>query len=60
VSSEGFSTTVLPTASAAANPREVRMPGMFHGLITLTTPSGQRVAVMNLPCSLGRTSPIDW
>ena len=58
VSSDGFRTTVLPTASAAAKPREVRMPGMFHGEMTLTTPKGKRVAIMNLWCSDGSTSPM--
>ena len=40
VSSEGFSTTVLPTARATASPREESRRGKFQGEITATTPNG--------------------
>ena len=40
VSSAGLSTTVLPAASAGANPQPAMGIGKFHGTITPTTPSG--------------------
>ena len=50
---------VLPAASGKAKPRDDRMQGKFHGLITATTPIGRRTARETLPCSDGSTSPID-
>ena len=49
VSSDGFSTTVLPTASATAKPRDDKISGKFHGEITETTPSGSRTTRLSLP-----------
>ena len=40
VSSAGLSTTVLPAASAGANPQPAMGIGKFQGTITPTTPSG--------------------
>ena len=40
VSSAGLTTTVLPAASAGANPQAAIAMGKFHGTITPTTPSG--------------------
>jgi hypothetical protein len=44
VSSEGFTTTVLPQARAGATFQVKRSSGRFHGTITATTPSGARTA----------------
>ena len=49
VSSDGLSTTALPTASATAKPRDERISGKFHGEITDTTPSGSRMTSESLP-----------
>ncbi len=40
VSSAGLSTTVLPAASAGANPQPAMVIGKFQGTMTPTTPSG--------------------
>ena len=40
VNSEGFSTTVLPAASAGASFHAVRSRGEFHGVMAAMTPSG--------------------
>jgi hypothetical protein len=40
VNSDGFSTTVLPAASAGASFQAVSISGEFHGVIATTTPSG--------------------
>ena len=40
VSSAGLTTTVLPAASAGANPQAAIAMGKFHGTMTPTTPSG--------------------
>ena len=42
VSSAGFSTTVLPAASAGASFQEAIVSGKFHGVIRPTTPSDSR------------------
>jgi hypothetical protein len=41
-SGDGFSTTVQPAASAAPTLARSSSTGMFHGVITDTTPSGSR------------------
>ena len=56
VSSAGFSTTVLPAASAGASFHEAIASGKFHGVISPTTPSGSR-NVMATPPSTGIVSP---
>ncbi len=42
VSSLGFSTTVLPAASAGPIFHEQNISGKFHGTICPTTPNGSR------------------
>ena len=42
----GFRMTALPRASAGATARTERICGKFHGLITPTTPSGTRLAML--------------
>jgi len=42
VSSDGFSTTVLPAASAGPIFQLVNISGKFHGTICPTTPIGLR------------------
>ena len=42
VSSDGFSTTVLPAASAGPIFQLVNISGKFHGTIWPTTPIGSR------------------
>jgi hypothetical protein len=44
VSSEGFTTTVLPQASAGPTFHVISSSGRFHGQITATTPLGRRIA----------------
>ena len=44
VSSDGFTTTVLPHASAGAIFQVSNNNGRFHGTITATTPSGLPMA----------------
>ena len=44
VSSEGFTTTVFPQASAGPTFQVIRSSGRFHGQITATTPFGTRIA----------------
>ena len=44
VSSEGFTTTVLPQASAGATFQVISSSGRFQGQITATTPFGTRIA----------------
>lgn len=60
VSSDGFSTIALPTASAVAKPRDDKINGKFHGEITDTTPSGSRTTSDSLPWSDGKISPVTW
>ncbi len=56
VSSAGFSTTVLPAASAGASFQEAIASGKFHGVIRPTTPSGSRT-VNAWPPATGIVSP---
>ena len=44
VSSEGFTTTVLPQARAGATFHVISSIGRFHGHTTATTPFGTRIA----------------
>jgi len=44
VSSEGFTTTALPQASAGPTFQVISRKGAFHGQITPTTPTGRRSA----------------
>ncbi len=53
--SAGFSTTVLPKASAGAIFQAGMAMGKFHGQIRPTTPSGSRVSITSTP---GRTDVI--
>ena len=55
--SDGFSTTVLPSASGAAIERAERMSAAFHGAIAPTTPTGRRTPIAKAPVSDGITSP---
>ena len=43
VNSAGFSTTVLPVASAGASFQDSSMNGVFHGVIRPATPIGLRL-----------------
>ena len=52
VCASGLRMTALPRASAGATARIERISGKFHGLITPTTPSGTRLAMLCLPASL--------
>ena len=56
VISAGLSTTVLPAASAGANPQPAIGIGKFQGTITDTTPSGSR-NVMSTPPATGICRP---
>ena len=56
MSSAGFSTTVLPAASAGASFHEAIVSGKFHGVISPTTPSGSRT-VKAWPPATGIVSP---
>ena len=56
VSSAGFSTTVLPAASAGAIFHDAIVSGKFQGTIRPTTPSGSR-KVMSTPPATGIVSP---
>jgi hypothetical protein len=56
VSSAGFSTTVLPAASAGAKPHDAIGIGKFHGTMTPMTPSGSR-KVMSMPPATGIWRP---
>jgi hypothetical protein len=56
VSPAGFSTTVLPAASAGASFQEAMVSGKFHGTISPTTPSGSR-KVRSTPPATGMVSP---
>ncbi len=48
-SSDGFSTTVLPSASGAAIERADRISAAFHGAIAPTTPTGRRRPIASVP-----------
>jgi hypothetical protein len=56
VSAAGFSTTVLPAASAGATFQDAMTSGKFHGTIRPTTPSGSR-NVMSTPPATGIVWP---
>ena len=56
VSAAGFSTTVLPAASAGATFQEAIRSGKFQGTISPTTPSGSR-KVMSTPPATGIVWP---
>ena len=56
VSSAGFSTTVLPAASAGASFQEAIVRGKFQGVMSPTTPSGSRT-VKPSPPATGIVSP---
>ena len=56
VSSAGFSTIVLPAASAGAAFQEAITSGKFQGTIRPTTPSGSR-KVMSMPPATGIVCP---
>ena len=57
VSSAGFSTTVLPAASAGPSFQEAIVSGKFQGVISPTTPSGSR-NVMSTPPATGIVRPV--
>ena len=44
LSSDGFTTTVLPQAIAGATFQVISSSGRFHGQMTPTTPIGRRMA----------------
>ena len=56
VSSAGFSTTVLPAASAGPSFQEAIVSGKFQGVISPTTPTGSRT-VKACPPATGIVSP---
>ena len=56
MSSAGLSTTVLPAASAGANPHPAIGMGKFHGTMIPTTPSGSR-NVTSMPPATGIWRP---
>ena len=56
VSAAGFSTTVLPAASAGPSFQEAIASGKFHGVISPTTPSGSR-KVTSTPPATGMLEP---
>ena len=58
VSSAGLSSTVLPAASAGANPQLAIGIGKFHGTITPITPSGSW-KVTSMPSATGICWPIN-
>ena len=55
--SDGFKTTVLPSASGAAIERAERISAAFQGAIAPMTPAGRRTPIANAPVSDGITSP---
>ncbi len=57
VSSAGFSTIVLPAASAGATFQDAITSGKFQGTISPTTPSGSR-KVMSIPPATGIVRPL--
>jgi hypothetical protein len=57
VSSAGLRTTVLPAASAGANPQPAIGIGKFHGTMTPTTPSGSW-KVTSSPPATGICRPV--
>ena len=60
-SSDGFRTSVLPTASGTASDRAERISAAFHGAIAPTTPTGLRTPRASVPgLSDGITCPTGW
>src|SRR5947207_14229391 len=60
-SADGFSTTVLPSASGDAIERAERINAAFQGAIAPTTPAGRRTPSENVPgLSDGITCPTGW
>ncbi len=58
-SSEGFTTTVHPAASAGPSLYATSSSGKFHGVMAATTPTGSRLPRVSIPgIELGRTSPV--
>ena len=57
VISAGFSTTVLPAASAGANPQPAIGIGKFHGTMIPTTPIGSW-NVTSMPPATGICCPV--
>jgi hypothetical protein len=57
VSSAGFSTTVLPAASAGPKPQAAIGIGKFHGTMIPTTPSGSW-NVTSMPPATGICRPV--
>src|SRR5262245_11695090 len=57
-SSDGLSTTVLPSAIGAAIDLAERISAAFQGAIAPTTPTGRLIPMANTPLSEGITSPI--
>ena len=55
--SDGFSTTLLPSASGAAIDRAERISAAFHGASAATTPTGLRIPIANVPVSDGMIWP---
>jgi hypothetical protein len=58
VYSDGFTTTVLPAASAGAIFQDISSSGEFHGTMAATTPSGSRRVKFSISgLSMGMTLP---
>ena len=55
--SEGFSTTVLPAASAGPSFHAVSISGEFHGMIPTHTPRGSWRVKVNAGLSAWMTEP---
>ena len=61
VSSEGFSTKVLPAASAKATFFIVSKKGELNGAMPAITPSGWRMVMLKRPVLVaGKVSPPTW
>ena len=58
VSSAGFSTTVLPQASAGPSFQLAMLSGKFHGTISPTTPSGSRKVDVDPACDRDRLAVV--
>ena len=57
-SSEGLITIVQPAASAGPSLYATSSSGKFHGVIAATTPTGSRLATVNMPgIEFGSTLP---
>ena len=63
VSSDGFTTTVLPQASAGPTFQVISSRGRFHGEITAITPLGVRCPMLSAPAPSGvsrRKASVGW